>query len=173
MVDQYQLVLDSLETAYQANRGHTTAIPLCGGSLTTNPALDFRGNVISYTKPLVFLIDEFSTSGGDAVPAMLQDNGRGLLVGYNTNGAGGTVGDGFDAGPYSEGSVNVTLSMMVRKAPVNSVYGPTAYVENVGVQPDITIDYMTLDNLVNGGVTFLNQVIAVLTQLVQAGAPGQ
>jgi C-terminal processing protease CtpA/Prc len=104
---------------------------------------------------------------------MLQDNGRGLLVGYNTNGAGGTVGDGFGAGPYSEGSVNVTLSMMVRKAPVNSVYGPTAYVENVGVQPDITIDYMTLDNLVNGGVTFLNQVIAVLTQLVQAGAPGQ
>ena len=167
-IDQYQLLLTNMEAAYQTNRGHTDAMPLCGPSLTANPAMDVRGNVISYTKPMVFLVDEFSTSGGDAVPAMLQGSGRGLLVGYNTNGAGGTVGDGFDAGPYSEGGVNVTLSMMVREAPVNSVYGPTAYVENVGVQPDVTIDYMTRDNLVNGGVTFLNQVIAVLTQQVQA-----
>jgi hypothetical protein len=165
--DQYQLIYDNVLAAYQANRANTAAMPLCGSSLTIPPAMDLTGAVISYTKPLVFLIDEFSTSGGDAVPAMLQDNGRGVLVGYNTNGAGGSVGDGFSAGAFSEGKANITLSLMTRKAPVDSAYGPTVYVENVGVRPDVTIDYMTRDNLMNGGRTFLSQVIDVLNQQIQ------
>jgi len=165
--EQYQLIYDNVLAAYQANRANTSAMPLCGSTLTTQPAMDSTGAVISYTKPLVFLIDEFSASGGDAVPAMLQDNGRGILVGYNTNGAGGTVGDGFNAGAFSEGIANITLSLMVRKAPVDSAYGPTVYVENVGVRPDVTLDYMTRDNLMNGGRTFLSQVIDVLNQQIQ------
>lgn len=165
--EQYQLIYDNVLAAYQANRANTAAMPLCGSTLTAQPATDSTGTVISYTKPLVFLIDEFSTSGGDAVPAMLQDNGRGVLVGYNTNGAGGTVGDGFSAGAFSEGTANITLSLMARKGPVDSAYGPTIYVENVGVRPDVTLDYMTRDNLMNGGRTFLSQVIDVLNQQIQ------
>ena len=34
-------------------------------------------------------------------------------------------------------------------------FGTTAYVENVGVRPDKPVDYMTLDNLLNGGRTFV------------------
>ncbi len=36
-----------------------------------------------------------------------------------------------------------------------------------------TLDYMTLDNLLNGGQSFLNQVLTVLVQNIQNQTPDQ
>lgn len=45
---------------------------------------------------------------------------------------------------------------MVRKAPIMTAeFGPTPYVENVGVSPEIEQDYMTIDNLTNAGAPFI------------------
>jgi C-terminal processing protease CtpA/Prc len=35
----------------------------------------------AYTKPLMMLVDEFSASGADMLPAIIQDNRRGPLFG--------------------------------------------------------------------------------------------
>jgi len=49
----------------------------------------------------------------------------------------------------------------VRKQPVTTPdYPTTSYIENVGVRPDILMDYMTLDNLLNRGATFVSAFTA-------------
>ena len=173
IIDQYQALLNSLQSAYAANRGRTEAIPLCGPSFERDPAKDSKGNVIAYSKPLIMLIDEFSASTADSVPAMLQDNKRGLLVGFRTNGAGGSNSHGiqrFQAGAYSEGDTGVTLSLMVRRDPATVAdYPASRYIENVGVQPDVTIDYMTKENLLNGGRTYLSAVVDQMIKTIQTG----
>ncbi|MDQ2901833.1 MAG: S41 family peptidase [Acidobacteriota bacterium] len=172
-IDQYQALLNSLQSAYSANRGRTDAVPLCGPSFDRAPAKDSKGNAIAYSKPLIMLTDEFSTSTADSVPAMIQDNMRGLLVGFRTNGAGGSNSHGierFQVGAYSEGDTGVTLSLMVRKNPATVAdYPVTSYIENVGVQPDVTVDYMTKENLLNGGKTFLAAVVDQMVKSIQAG----
>ena len=101
---------------------------------------------------------------------MLQDNGRGLLVGWRTNGMGGSNSlniQRFQVGDYSEGDTGITLSLMVRKAPVITPdFPPTQYIENVGVRPDVAIDYMTRDNLVNAGRTFVQAFTDVIVQQI-------
>jgi C-terminal processing protease CtpA/Prc len=70
-------------SAYRENRGLTGPLPLCTPNITRLP------NSIRYTKPVMMMIDEFSTSTADSVPAMFQDAGRGPLFGWRSNGAGG------------------------------------------------------------------------------------
>jgi C-terminal processing protease CtpA/Prc len=104
----------------------------------------------------MLLIDEFSLSTADSVASMIQDAGRGLLYGIRTNGAGGT-NTSYDAGPFSEGFTGMTLGLQVRKGPVATPdYPTTAYIENVGVRPDVERDYMTKDNLLQNGAPFVN-----------------
>jgi C-terminal processing protease CtpA/Prc len=101
---------------------------------------------------------------------MLQDNGRGLLVGWRTNGMGGSNSlniQRYQVGDYSEGDTGITLSLMVRKAPVITTdFPPTQYIENVGVRPDVSIDYMTRDNLVNSGRAFAQAFTDVIVQQI-------
>jgi len=78
-------------------------MPVCTSSLTRT------GTENAYRKPLMVLIDEFSTSTGDSVPGMLKDAGRVVLYGMRTNGAGGANGT-IDAGSYSEGFTGMTLA---------------------------------------------------------------
>jgi hypothetical protein len=40
-----------------------------------------------------------------------------------------------------------------------SGYPYTEYIENVGVWPDVPIEYMTRDNLLQNGVPFLTSVL--------------
>jgi hypothetical protein len=124
----------------------------------------------SYKKPLIVLVDEFSASGGDAFPAIMQDNNRGPIVGMRTMGAGGSV-VAFPGTSYTESITRVTASMMHRGRLVHTAeFPPSPYVENIGVRPDIVIDYMTRANLVGFGAPFLQAFTeAIVTHAT--GAP--
>lgn len=129
-------------------RGRTGPLPICAETLDRLP------HASAYRKPLIVLTDEYSTSAADAFPAVLQDAARGPIFGFRTNGAGGTIGS-WETGPYSEAYSSATIAMHHRRAPVNNPgYPATHYVENAGVYPDIPYDYMSLDNLLQGGAPF-------------------
>ena len=63
-------------SAYNENRGRSAPVSLnVTGSLTLQPT------PVAYTKPMIVLIDEFSASGGDMFPAIIQSNNRAPLFG--------------------------------------------------------------------------------------------
>jgi hypothetical protein len=169
MIDLYEILVNDLLQAYQENRGRTGPIPLCTPSGDRLPATDQSGRMIAYTKPLIMLIDDFSISTADSVPAMLQDARRGPLFGWRTNGAGGTNITPA-AGAYSEALSGVVLGMMVRREPVVTPGYPTShYIENAGVAPDIEYDFMTKENLLQRGRPFVDAFTAAMIQEISGG----
>jgi len=153
-----------INTAYHEYRGITGPLPICGFSLDLNPVS------FAYEKPMLVLIDEFSTSSADAFPAVLQDAGRASFFGMATAGGGGLSSE-FPVGFYAEGYVALSFSLGTRAETV-SVTGlpPAPYLENIGVEPDIEADYMTRDNLLNGGRTFVDAFTqAMLERIRRAG----
>lgn len=149
VLDQYQLYQTEFQNAFLKNQGRTNLIPICAATATRNPA------VTVYTKPVLVIADELSASSADIFAAIIQDNHLAPLLGYRTMGAGGSPEENY-VGVYSEGSTSVTRSLVVRLNPVTVPnYPTTSYIENVGVHPDILVDYMTTDNLVNKGAPFV------------------
>ncbi len=124
--------------------------------------------MIGYDKPLIILTDELTASAGDLFSATIQDNGRGLLVGLRTMGAGGNV-VGWEAGSYSLGTMTVTESLMSRNHLVQTGgdYPLAPYIENIGVYPDVWVDYMTRDNLATGGRPFVDAFTAAMINYIQ------
>ncbi len=150
LVAGYQARYNDVLAAYREMRGRTGPISLTQAGLELDPAR------VVYTKPLVVLVDEFSGSGGDAFPATLQDNQRALLAGWRTMGAGGNVVD-WDATSYTEAFTRVTRALMNRKTDIiTAEYPPAPYIENIGVRPEVEIDYMTRENLMNAGRPFVD-----------------
>jgi C-terminal processing protease CtpA/Prc len=164
VIDLYEVLFTDLLNAYRENRGRTGSLPICTPSLERLPATDFAGRTIAYTKPMIMLIDEFSASGADGMAAIIQDANRGPLFGWRTNGAGGTNLTPA-AGAYSGASAGIVLGMMTRKETrVVPGYPASAYIENVGVQPDIEYDYMTKDNLLQRGRPFVEAFTAAILE---------
>ncbi|MBK7963613.1 MAG: hypothetical protein IPK04_21910 [Bdellovibrionales bacterium] len=100
----------------------------------------FQPNNITYTKPIVVLIDEMSGSGGDAFPALMKGLGRAKLLGTRTMGLGGHV----TAQPalfYSQIKAYMTKSLFYRPDGVA--------VENNGAVPDYPYE-ITRDDFVYG-----------------------
>lgn len=158
LIAGYEARFHDVLSAYRENRGRTGPISL------TQPWLELPPARAVYTKPLVVLTDEFSASGGDAFPAALQDNGRALIAGYRTMGAGGNVVD-WDATSFTEAFTRVTRSLMNRKTDtVTGDFPPAPYIENIGVRPDVEIDYMTRENLMNAGRPFVERFTAVAVE---------
>jgi len=167
IVDLYQTLKDEVIAANSASRGRTDPIPLDAATIDREPARDKNGNVIAYDKPIMVLTDEMSASAADAFAATMQDNSRGPLLGWRTMGAGGNVVN-WEAGSYSQGSISVTQSLMNRKNPtVTSDYPAAPYVENIGVRPDLPVDYMTQDNLLQNGQPFVDAFVAAITDYIQ------
>ena len=168
-LDLLQVIQDEIVSANAAMRGRTKPVPLDDVTIERAPARDTRGKVLAYTKPLIVLVDEMSASAADAFAATIQDNGRGPLVGWRTMGAGGNV-EPWQAGTYSLGSASVTESLMHRKAPVVTADYPAApYVENIGVHPEIEVDYMTAANLNQKGKPFVDAFVAAIVARIEAG----
>jgi hypothetical protein len=168
----YQLYLDETKAAYLANRGMTDPIPACRqtGSTSAPVSLNNQPAPTVYTKPLILLIDELSISAADIFPSMVQDNGRALLVGARSSGGGGSVSS-WPTGFYSESISTNTNSLVVRKhAIVTPEYPAAPYVENIGARPDVPLEYMTRENLLNGGRTYVNGFTQVMVNQIQAAA---
>lgn len=163
---------DDIYSAYREFRGRTGPLPACGFSLDLEPARAASGNVTAFDKPVIVLIDEFSTSSGDAFAAVLQDAGRGLMVGRQSAGGGGLV-NRFLTGVYGEAQVSLSITMGVRGRRYEVPGLPaTSYIENVGALPDIEIDYQTMDNLLNGGRSYVEGFTrAMVDQIRRSTAP--
>lgn len=152
----YQENYDEVLRAYRDPRGLTRALPLTSAVLELQPLRAPDGTVLSYAKPLLLLTDEFSASGGDMLPATLQDAKRGRIAGFRTMGLGGSVVS-FTGTNYTEASVRVTVSLMERAEPVVTPEYPAApFVENIGVRPDVELDYMIIENLRENGRPFVS-----------------
>ena len=170
LIDTIEFQLGMIKQAYNEPRGMTGPIPACSFTFENDPAKDATARVIAYEKPLIVLIDEFSTSAGDIFPAMMQDNKRGPLVGTRTNGAGGSISL-WDTGFFMEATATNTDSLVTRREP-RAVQGyPTShYIENVGAQPDIPLERMTVENLRSGGRQFTDGFTRIMLEEI-AKAP--
>ena len=164
--------LSDVETAYREYRGITGPLPVCDFSLDLQPVTDEQGNVAAYDKPMIVLIDEFSTSAGDSFPSVIQDAWRALMVGEATAGGGG-LSQQFAVGFYAEGSVSLSFSLGTRAHTWQAPGLPPAdYIENIGVQPDIELDYMTRRNLMTGGRDFVDGFTqAIVDHIRRSTAP--
>jgi hypothetical protein len=172
IIATYQQYLDETKAAYLANRGMTDPIPACRQTNSTAAPISVNNQPAStvYTKPVIVLVDELSISAADIFPSMIQDNGRALLVGARTSGGGGSVSS-WPTGFYSESFSTNTNSLVIRKHPIVTPEYPAApYVENIGARPDVPLEYMTKENLLNGGRTYVNGFTQIMLNQIQAAA---
>ena len=71
------------------------------------------------------------------------------MIGFRTGELDGNVHDFFNTG-ITEANFRVTRSLVNCENPVNLPFGPTRFIQNVGVQADIQLDLMTRQNLLRG-----------------------
>jgi C-terminal processing protease CtpA/Prc len=135
---------------------------VCGVSPTREAPRDrLTGQVLAYSKPVVVLIDDWSISAAESFASVMQDNGRALLVGTRTAGAGATVTSSL-AGYYGDGAMSVSRGLVVRSKQVSvSGFPATSLIENVGVRPDVELDFMTRENLAARGKPFLDKLLEI------------
>lgn len=162
-------MLGDIRGAYSENRGRTGPLPLCDLGLDIDPARDRAGNLLGYSKPVMMLVDDYTASAAELFAAAVQDNGIGIAFGMPSQGAGGTVSIApIQTGMYSETYANVTQSLMVRPGNVRSAEYPSApYLENIGIQPDMRGDIMTVENLRNNGAPFVGEFTAAMVKFVK------
>jgi len=166
-IDLIRFQRDLLVGANETSRGMT-------GSLTPCFYSDFKQTsyAFAYQKPMIVLVDDFSTSAADLFPAMIQDNARGKLVGMRTNGAGGNVTGPVPITSWSELLGTETISMAMRSKEWSYEGFPKSpFIENVGVRPDVELDYMTVDNLLNAGRPFVTAFTKVIVDEIRAARP--
>jgi len=147
--------------AFSENRGRSAPV-----SLNSTGSLELQPAASAYTKPMLVLTDEFSASAADMLPAILQGNGRGPIFGWRTMGAGGSVVS-FSGPAFTESIFRITVSLMNRGEVITTPdFPPAPYIENIGVRPDIQVDYMTRANLVSGGAPFVQAFVQAVESLV-------
>jgi hypothetical protein len=163
IIQNLQNNFNELLRAFNEERGRTAPLPINAlGSFDLPPA------AVAYTKPLLVLVDELTTSSADMLAAILQDNHRATLLGIRTNGAGGN-NISFNCTTFTEGTCSVTEGLMNRGVVISTPeFPPSPYIENIGVRPDIVVDYMTRSNLMTGGAPFVQAFTDAAVKLAQA-----
>jgi Peptidase family S41/PDZ domain len=150
-------------SAFNENRGRSAPV-----SLNSTGSLQLQPVDGAYAKPILMLTDEFSASGGDMLPAIFQSNHRGPTFGWRTMGAGGSV-VGYSGPAFTESFFRITVSLMNRLEVITTPdFPPAPYIENIGVRPDIPLDYMTRANLMSAGAPFVAAFTQAIEGLVQA-----
>ncbi|MFN0105957.1 MAG: S41 family peptidase [Bryobacteraceae bacterium] len=159
--------LAAYEKAFREGRTRTAPIPFCGTSIDKEPPRAGDGAPRAYAKPVLVLIDEFSTSAAEHLAALLQDNGRAKLFGKRTTGAGGAVIT-LSTGPYAEGQTSITWTLTNRsKNVVTTEYPEAPYIENIGVRPDIEFEMNTAENLKAKGKVYVEAFLQAVMGLMQ------
>jgi hypothetical protein len=172
VIDAYQAYLNEVKMALSENRGRTGSLPVCGYTFENiAPAMDSTGAVAAYDKPILVLTDEFTLSSGEAFTMMLQDAGRAKVLGMRTDGGGGNPG-AYNATTYSEGIARVTRTFVTRANLVSTPnFPPANHMENVGVYPDILVDYMTRENFDTFGGPFVDAFTSTIVDMIAQSKP--
>lgn len=137
---------------WNCGRSFTSAAPLFGiEKLTRHPWA-------SYSKPILFLVNQLDFSCGDFLPAILQDNKRAVIMGTKTAGAGGYVI--FHSHPNRLGISGYSLTGSIAERLDN------VPIENLGVTPDISCD-LTPDDLLHHYVDYVKSVQSALDNLIK------
>jgi hypothetical protein len=172
VINLYTLYLQDVQQALSQNRGLTGNLPVCDVTFDTLPITDINGHNLAYTKPILLLTDNFTLSAAEVFTMFMQDTKRATIFGTRTDGGGGNVVE-YDgnATDYSEASARVTESLITRAQPVATPGFPAGqysqYYDGQGIYPDIVQDYQTLDNLLNGGTTFVKAFSTAIANLIQ------
>lgn len=125
--------------------------------------------VAAYSKPLVVLVDDLSFSMADFFAAVIQDNRRAKLVGVRTSGLGGGRAD-YLAGSYGEGIVSLTYYLGIRERLAEAPGLPSApVIENLGVTPEIQLDFATRENLIQNGRPFRDGLTRAILDEIRGG----
>ena len=106
-----------------------------------------------YTKKIVVLINELTFSAGEFLAAILQDNKRAALFGVRTAGAGGC--QKRICIPNNLGIGDITLTWTIARRTNGE------YIENKGVQPDVTYG-VTAEDSRSGYVGYLQALVATI-----------
>lgn len=158
--------------AVRANRPRTTPFPMCGNTSTRAGVSDrVTGNPLSYSKPVVVLVDEFTVSAAETLAANLQDSGRAIVVGMRTAGAGGVLtGSSAPIGFYSDGRASLAAGIVHRARTVTAPdLPPGPHIENIGILPDVTLDFMTVANITERGKPFLDKLLEIAAEHIRKG----
>jgi len=145
-----ELVLED----WNKGKNMTTPTPILGVD-KINPHPNYR-----YTKPIVMLINEMDFSGGDFMPAVMQDNQRALLFGARTAGAGGYVFS-FQF-PNSNGIASCSYTASIAER-VN-----LQKIENLGVTPDVPYE-LTLEDVQRGYQGYVDAANQAIHNLIEGG----
>lgn len=138
----------------QWNSGNTftDAFPLFG--ITALPP----ATSLTYTKPIIVLVNGLDFSCGDFFPALLQDNQRALLFGSRTAGAGGFIAEMKYSNPFGTSAIQYTASIAERYT--------NKPIENLGVTPDVVYN-ITADDLQNNYRGYVNALMSTLESYLQ------
>jgi len=75
----------------------------------------------------------------------------------------------FSGPAYTESITRMTTSLMHRGRIIyTNDFPPAPYIENIGVRPDVTLDYMTRQNLLTGGSAFVTAFTQAVVQHAQS-----
>jgi len=110
-----------------------------------------------FTGPVVLLINELDFSCGDFFPAILKDNGRAVLVGQRTAGAGGYVTSHQIPNRLGVYQFSITGSLGIRSNQLP--------IENLGVTPDIE-NHLVPEDIVNGYQHYQSKIHEVVDSLL-------
>ncbi len=142
----------------------TSGFPLEGvDSMNPSP-------LATYTKPILCLVNSQCFSCGDFFPAVLQTNGRAVIFGETTAGAGGYVLTHTVVNGLGVESLHVTGSIADRgiRHPDGSITDDPDKIENpiegVGVKPDIEY-HLTAEDMQNGCEDYGAAVNAVIVKM--------
>ncbi len=87
---------------------------------------------------IVLMVNEMCASMCDIFAAILQDNQMARVIGSRTMGAGGNVVTHYES-PNSHLELRQTESLIVRRAVKNGKVELAQYIENNGVEPDVSL----------------------------------
>lgn len=167
-LDELRRTLTEYRSAFEKPRGFTFLEPVCSSSRALAPYTDRSGRQITYSKPVVVLIDDLSSSAAEGLSAILQDNKRAMIYGYRSGGLGGAVLS-TPVGFFMEARARYTYSILVRNTiPGVPGYPNEPYIENIGVHPDKVSDAATIEFIATRGKNWVEKMLTDAVEYVNS-----